>query len=70
MVAKLADADTFFANMDDDEVAVIYNQRTGSAREVDSPGNELFLPFVERVLLQKRSPQELAMRGDVRESST
>jgi hypothetical protein len=48
----------------DDEVAVIYNQWTGSTREIDVPGNEIFLPFVERVCVQKRSPRQLAFSGE------
>ena len=50
----------------DDEVAVVYNNLSGTTRQVETPGNELFLPFIEQVRLLKRSPVELWMKGEER----
>ncbi len=52
----------------DDEVAVLYNQWSDSAVEVDAPGTEVFLPFVERVYVMKRSPAPLLLGGKTGEA--
>jgi len=58
--------DSGLVTIGDDEVAVVYNRLTGSARQIDRPGNVLFVPFVERVHLQRRSPARLVMDGEER----
>ncbi len=47
----------------DDEIAIVYNQWSDSAVEVDSPGTEVFLPYVERVYVMKRAGAPLLMQG-------
>ena len=59
--------DSGLIEIGDDEVAVVYNRLSGSTRQIDSPGNELFLPFVERIHLQRRSPKQLLLQGAERE---
>lgn len=55
--------DSGLIEIGDDEVAVVYNQWDGSTRQIDTPGNEVFLPFVERIYLQRRSPKRLLLAG-------
>lgn len=66
---KRLSGDVGWIEIGDDEVAVIYNQVNGSTREAIGPGNELFLPFIERVWLQRRSPRQLLLEGSVRETA-
>jgi hypothetical protein len=51
----------------DDEVAVLYNRLDGSTRQVDTPGNELYLPFIERIHLLRRSPEQFVFEGETRQ---
>jgi len=53
----------------DDEVALIYDQRSGATRQLDAPGKQLYLPFAERVHLLRRSPRRLLMQGTKREGA-
>ena len=63
---KRLSGDMGVVEIGDDEVAVIYNQADGSTREALGPGNEVYLPFVERIRLQRRSPRELVLEGTER----
>lgn len=63
---KLAD-ETGLVEIGDDEVAVVYNRLSGTTRVVDTPGNELYLPFVERPYVLRRSTAELVFEGSERQ---
>ncbi len=65
---KLAD-ETGLVEVGDDEVAVVYNRLTGATRVVDTPGNELYLPFFESSYVRRRSPRPLYFEGEERKSS-
>jgi hypothetical protein len=59
---KLA-GETGLVEIGDDEVAVLYNCLDGTTRVVDTPGNELYVPFVERLHVLRRSTAELLFEG-------
>lgn len=63
---KQLSGDSGLVTIGDDEVAVVYNRLTGSARQIDRPGNVLFVPFIESVHLQRRSPARLVLDGEAR----
>jgi hypothetical protein len=52
--------------VEDDEVAVLHDGWSGRARQVDTPGKRLILPFLQEARVIKRSPAELVFSGTER----
>ncbi|HIG10273.1 MAG: SPFH domain-containing protein [bacterium] len=52
----------------DDEVAVIHDNWSGAARQIDTPGKRFFMPFLQDARLLKRSPASMALQGAARQT--